>query len=239
MKGHFFYFLLGFYLAYGKPTCHEKIEELIAKDETVVYSECFDYNHVLVFYSTYPDVLFFVDLGDSGVKEIDSILDFNHGFLKYHTEAEMLERMGETEIEFKEKVNMQISYGFNRKYQLKNPILGNFAKGLFIVDDYHIYKLSLSGRRFEKIISYHLSMDIRGDCSDSNRTQLAIPQKVISLSAIKVNFQDGTEFVLSPDGALNVNVSDNSCLSLKGTYNDIRIDLVQGDGCNRSIPLCD
>lgn len=241
IKVHVVCSLFSFYVAHAMPLCYEKIEKLKSNDTTVVYAECIDSVHVLLFRSNYPDVLFFINIGNSVSQETDSIIDFNHGFTLYKNEDDLKMAMGEIHInDLNEKFRMQFSYASTRKYQLKKPLLGSFSERLYIVDYNSIYELSLSRRVFEKVMSYHLAMDLREDCSDSNITRLPNPKRIISSSAIKVSFQDGSDFMLSSDGSLNIHVVDtNSCLGLKGSYNNIQIDRVKGDGCKKSIPLCD
>ncbi|MCK9183684.1 MAG: hypothetical protein M0P13_12520 [Fibrobacteraceae bacterium] len=241
MKMHVLCTLFIFYVAHAMPFCYEQIGKLKTKDTSVVYAECIDSAHAVLYRSTYPDVLLFARFGNSVTLEVDSIIDFNHGFSVYRSETDLIKEMGDVpEMDFNKKIRIRFTYDSSRKYQLSNPLLGRFANDLFIVDDNHVYELSLSRQAFDKVLRYHLAMDIREDCSDSHITRHPNPQKVISTSTIKVSFQDSSEFILSSNGSLNVHVVDiNSCLELKGFYKNIQIDRVKGDGCKKNISLCD
>ena len=124
---------------------------------------------------------------------------------------------------------------------ISHPIMNRFAGELFIVDDNGIYELSLSRRSFKKIVHYHMALDIFEDCNDDNIIgRLPNPQKSISSSAIRVSFQDSSFFELTPNGTLNIQVVDsNSCLKVKGEYNQVHYDYAEGKKCNARIPLCE
>ena len=107
-------------------------------------------------------------------------------------------------------------------------------------DDDGIYELSLSKRSFNRIIKYHMALDIFETCSDSMIWRLPNPQKSISSTAIRVSFQDSSFFELKPNGMLNIQVVDsNSCLKVKGEYNQVRYNYAEGKKCNARIPLCE
>ena len=241
IKRHVLCALFSFYVAHAMPLCYEQIGMLKARDSSVVYAECIDSAHAVLYRSTYPDVLLFSRFSNSISLEVDSIIDFNHGFSVYRSEADLIKEMGDVpEVDFNKKIRVQFTYDSSRKYRLNNPQLGRFAKGLYIVDDNHIYELSLSRKTFDKVLRYHLAMDIQEGCSDDHIMRLPNPQIIISSSTIKVSFQDSSEFTLSSDGSLEVHVIDtNSCLGLKGSYNGIQIDRLKGDGCDKTISLCD
>ena len=218
-----------------------KLENLKAKDSTVVYAERLDNEHALLYRSNYPDAMFFVKMSDSGLYEVDSIMDFNHGFAIYRTEAELIEMMGDKPgIDINVRLRKWIDYGGKEKYHITQPIMNRFAGELFIVDDDGIYELSLSKRLFNKIVQYHMVLDIFETCSDSMIWRLPNPQKSISSSAIRVSFQDSSFFELKPNGVLNIQVVDsNSCLKVNGEYNQVRYNYAEGKKCNARIPLCE
>ena len=218
-----------------------KLENLKAKDSTVVYAERLNNEHALLYRSNYPDVLFFVKLSDSSLYEVDSIVDFNHDFAVYRTETELIEMMGDKPgIDINVRLRKWIDYGGKEKYHITQPIMNRFAGELFIVDDDGIYELSLSRRTFKRVIHYHMALDIFETCSDSMIWRLPNPQKSISSSAIRVSFQDSSFFELTPNGTLNIQVVDsNSCLKVKGEYNQVHYDYAEGKKCNARIPLCE
>ena len=214
---------------------------LKAKDSTVVYAERLDNEHALLYRSNYPNTMFFVKLSDSSLYEIDSIMDFNHGFAIYRTEAELIEIMGDKPgIDINVRLRKWIDYGGKEKYHITQPIMNRFAGELFIVDDDGIYELSLSKRLFNKIVQYHMVLDIFETCSDSMIWRLPNPQKSISSSAIRVSFQDSSFFELTSNGTLNIQVVDsNSCLKVNGEYNQVHYDYAEGKKCNVGVPLCE
>lgn len=220
---------------------YDKIEQIKSKDTTIIYAELLDKDQVLLYRSNYPDVLFFVRLSDSSLYEVDSIVDFNHDFAVYRTETELIEMMGDKPgIDINVRLRKWIDYGGKEKYHITQPIMNRFAGELFIVDDDGIYELSLSKRLFNKIVQYHMVLDIFETCSDSMIWRLPNPQKSISSSAIRVSFQDSSFFELTPNGTLNIQVVDsNSCLKVNGEYNQVHYDYAEGKKCNASIPLCD
>ncbi|WP_217650370.1 hypothetical protein, partial [Fibrobacter sp. UWCM] len=114
-------------------------------------------------------------------------------------------------------------------------------KTCLIVDDDGIYELSLSRRTFKRVIHYHMALDIFEDCNDDNIIgRLPNPQKSITSSAIRVSFQDSSFFELTSNGTLNIQVVDsNSCLKVKGEYNQVHYDYAEGKKCNARIPLCE
>lgn len=134
-----------------------------------------------------------------------------------------------------DRLRKMIDYGM-----IVDPIMNRFAGELFIVDDDGIYELSLSRRTFKRVIHYHMALDIFETCSDSMIWRLPNPQKSISSSAIRVSFQDSSFFELKPNGVLNIQVVDsNSCLKVKGEYNQVRYNYAEGKKCNARIPLCE
>ena len=230
-----------------------KLENLKAKDSTVVYAERLDNEHALLYRSNYPDALFFVKLSDSSLYEVDSIVDFYEDFTVYQSEADLkknrrdvLKKMyedimgyqSETDLEKMDdgdRLRKMIDYGM-----IVDPIMNRFAGELFIVDDDGIYELSLSRRTFKRVIHYHMALDIFETCSDSMIWRLPNPQKSISSSAIRVSFQDSSFFELTPNGTLNIQVVDsNSCLKVNGEYNQVHYDYAEGKKCNARIPLCE
>ena len=222
--------------------CGKITEAFKSRDTTVTYAELFDDGyHALLYRSNYPDALFFVRLSDSSLYELDSIVDFNHDFAVYRTETELIEMMGDKPgIDINVRLRKWIDYGGKEKYHITQPIMNRFAGELFIVDDDGIYELSLSKRLFNKIVQYHMVLDIFETCSDSMIWRLPNPQKSISSSAIRVSFQDSSFFELKPNGMLNIQVVDsNSCLKVKGEYNQVHYDYAEGKKCNARIPLCE
>lgn len=230
-----------------------KLENLKAKDSTVVYAERLDNEHALLYRSNYPDALFFVKLSDSSLYEVDSIVDFYEDFTVYQSETDLkknrrdvLKKMYEdimgyqSEMDLKkmddgDRLRKMIDYGM-----IVDPIMNRFAGELFIVDDDGIYELSLSRRTFKRVIHYHMALDIFETCSDSMIWRLPNPQKSISSSAIRVSFQDSSFFELTPNGTLNIQVVDsNCCLKVKGEYNQVHYDYAEGKKCNARIPLCE
>ena len=222
--------------------CGKFAEQIKSKDTTVTYAELLDDGcGVLLYRSNYPDLLFFVRLSDSSLYELDSIVDFNHDFAVYRTETELIEMMGDKPgIDINVRLRKWIDYGGKEKYHITQPIMNRFAGELFIVDDDDIYELSLSKRLFNKIVQYHMVLDIFETCSDSMIWRLPNPQKSISSSAIRVSFQDSSFFELTPNGTLNIQVVDsNSCLKVKGEHNHVHYDYAEGKKCNARIPLCE
>ena len=222
--------------------CDKIVEVFKAKDTTVTYAELLDNGYGAILYrSIYPDVLFFVRLSDSSLYEVDSIVDFNHDFAVYRTETELIEMMGDKPgIDINVRLRKWIDYGGKEKYHITQPIMNRFAGELFIVDDDGIYELSLSKRLFNKIVQYHMVLDIFETCSDSMIRRLPNPQKSISSSAIRVSFQDSSFFELTSNGTLNIQVVDsNSCLKVNGEYNQVHYDYAEGKKCNARIPLCE
>ena len=208
---------------------YDKIEQIKSKDTTVIYAELLDKDQVLLYRSNYPDVLFFVRLSDSSLYEVDSIVDFYEDFTVYQSETD-LKKMDDGD-----RLRKMIDYGM-----IVDPIMNRFAGELFIVDDDGIYELSLSRRTFKRVIHYHMALDIFETCSDSMIWRLPNPQKSISSSAIRVSFQDSSFFELTPNGTLNIQVVDsNSCLKVKGEYNQVHYDYAEGKKCNARIPLCE
>ena len=222
--------------------CGKITEAFKSRDTTVTYAELFDDGyHALLYRFNYPDVLFFIKLSDSSLYEVDSIMDFNHGFAIYRTEAELIEIMGDKPgIDINVRLRKWIDYGGKEKYHITQPIMNRFAGELFIVDDDGIYELSLSKRLFNKIVQYHMVLDIFETCSDSMIWRLPNPQKSISSSAIRVSFQDSSFFELTSNGTLNIQVVDsNSCLKVNGEYNQVHYDYAEGKKCNVGVPLCE
>ena len=206
-----------------------KYRNLKAKDSTVIYAERMDNEHALLYRSNYPDLLFFVKMSDSGLYEVDSIVDFYEDFTVYQSETDL------KKMDYGDRLRKMIDYGM-----IVDPIMNRFAGELFIVDDDGIYELSLSKRSFNRIIKYHMALDIFETCSDSMIWRLPNPQKSISSSAIRVSFQDSSFFELKPNGVLNIQVVDsNSCLKVKGEYNQVRYNYAEGKKCNARIPLCE
>ena len=233
---------------------YDKIEQIKSKDTTVTYAELFDDGyHALLYRYNYPDALFFVKLSDSSLYEVDSIVDFYEDFTVYQSETDLkknrrdvLKKMYEdimgyqSEMDLKkmddgDRLRKMIDYGM-----IVDPIMNRFAGELFIVDDDGIYELSLSRRTFKRVIHYHMALDIFETCSDSMIWRLPNPQKSISSSAIRVSFQDSSFFELTPKGTLNIQVVDsNSCLKVKGEYNQVHYDYAEGKKCNARIPWCE
>ena len=210
---------------------------LKAKDSNVVYAERLDNEHALLYRSNYPDVVFFVKMSDSGFYEVDSIVDFYYDFTVYQTEADLIKNRRDIlkKMDDGDRLKKMIEYG-----TISHPIMNRFAGELFIVDDDGIYELSLSRRTFKRVIHYHMALDIFETCSDSMIWRLPNPQKSISSSAIRVSFQDSSFFELKPNGVLNIQVVDsNSCLKVKGEYNQVRYNYAEGKKCNARIPLCE
>ncbi len=217
------------------------IEVLENRDTTVIYAESIDNEHAILYRTINPNVLFFIKKLDSVLYEVDSIIDFNHNFAMYRTEAELIEMKGDDpELDINVRLRKWIDYGGKEKYHITQPIMNRFAGELFIVDDDGIYELSLSRRTFKKVIHYHMALDIFETCSDSMIWRLPNPQKSISSSAIRVSFQDSSFFELTSNGTLNIQVVDsNSCLKVKGEYNQVHYDYAEGKKCNARIPLCE
>lgn len=219
-----------------------KLENLKAKDSTVIYAERLDNEHALLYRSNYPNAMFFVKLSDSSLYEVDSIVDFNHRFAVYRTESDYIRKLGnEPGIDVNLKLKKWMDYGMNEKYHIgKHITMNRFAENLFIIDNDGIYEISLSKRSFNRIIKYHMTLDLFEKCSDSNIVRLPKPQKSISSSAIRVSFQDSSFFELKPNGVLNIQVVDsNSCLKVNGEYNQVRYNYAEGKKCNVGVPLCE
>ena len=218
--------------------CGKITEAFKSRDTTVTYAELFDDGyHALLYRSNYPDVLFFVKLSDSSLYEVDSIVDFYYDFTVYQSEADLIKNRRDVleKMDGGDRLRKMIDYGM-----ILHPIMNRFAGELFIVDDDGIYELSLSRRTFKRVIHYHMALDIFETCSDSMIWRLPNPQKSISSSAIRVSFQDSSFFELTPNGTLNIQVVDsNSCLKVKGEYNQVRYDYAEGKKCNARIPLCE
>lgn len=233
--------------------CGKFAEQIKVRDTTVIYAELLDKDQVLLYRSNYPDLLFFVRLSDSSLYEVDSIVDFYEDFTVYQSETDfkknrrdVLKKMyedimgyqSETDLkkmDYGDRLRKMIDYGM-----IVDPIMNRFAENLFIIDDDGIYELSLSKRSFNRIIKYHMALDIFETCSDSMIWRLPNPQKSISSSAIRVSFQDSSFFELKPNGMLNIQVVDsNSCLKVKGEYNQVRYNYAEGKKCNARIPLCE
>ena len=228
--------------------CDKIVEVFKAKDTTVTYAELLDNGYGAILYRPiYPDVLFFVELSDSSLYEVDSIVDFNHDFTVYRTEAELIKEMGNftatdiNKIDFKKHVE----YEFNRKNYLRNhfnkPTMGRFAGDLFMSDDGGVYKLSLSKQIFDQVIYYSIDLDIPNSCSDRMLRRFhSNPQKSISSSAIKVSFVDGSFFELTPNGSLNIQVADsNTCLIIVSDFNSERVKYEEGKKCDKAFVICE
>ena len=217
---------------------YDKIEQIKYKGTTVIYAELLDKDQVLLYRSNYPDVLFFVRLSDSSLYEVDSIVDFYYDFTVYQSEADLIKNRRDVleKMDGGDRLRKMIDYGM-----ILHPIMNRFAGELFIVDDDGFYELSLSRRTFKRVIHYHMALDIFEDCNDDNIIgRLPNPQKSISSSAIRVSFQDSSFFELKPNGMLNIQVVDsNSCLKVKGEYNQVRYNYAEGKKCNARIPLCE
>ena len=214
-----------------------KYRNLKAKDSTVIYAERMDNEHALLYRSNYPNTMFFVKLSDSSLYEVDSIVDFYYDFTVYQTEADLIKNRRDIlkKMDDGDRLRKMIDYGV-----IVDPIMNRFAENLFIIDDDGIYELSLSKRSFNRIIKYHMALDIFETCSDSMIWRLPNPQKSISSTAIRVSFQDSSFFELKPNGMLNIQVVDsNSCLKVKGEYNQVRYNYAEGKKCNARIPLCE
>ena len=219
--------------------CGKFAEQIKVRDTTVTYAELLDDGcGVLLYRSSYPDLLFFVRLSDSSLYEVDSIVDFYYDFTVYQTEADLIKNRRDVleKMDGGDRLRKMIDYGM-----ILHPIMNRFAGELFIVDDDGIYELSLSRRTFKRVIHYHMALDIFEDCNDDNIIgRLPNPQKSISSSAIRVSFQDSSFFELTPNGTLNIQVVDsNSCLKVKGEYNQVHYDYAEGKKCNARIPLCE
>ena len=215
-----------------------KLQKIKTKDTTVIYAESMDDDHAFLYRSNYPNTMFFVKLSDSSLYEVDSIVDFYYDFTVYQTEADLIKNRRDIlkKMDDGDRLKKMIEYG-----TISHPIMNRFAGELFIVDDNGIYELSLSRRSFKKIVHYHMALDIFEDCNDDNIIgRLPNPQKSISSSAIRVSFQDSSFFELTPNGTLNIQVVDsNSCLKVKGEYNQVHYDYAEGKKCNARIPLCE
>ena len=169
---------------------------------------------------------------------MDSIVDFYYDFTVYQSEADLIKNRRDVleKMDGGDRLRKMIDYGM-----ILHPIMNRFAGELFIVDDDGIYELSLSRRTFKRVIHYHMALDIFEDCNDDNIIgRLPNPQKSISSSAIRVSFQDSSFFELTSNGTLNIQVVDsNSCLKVKGEYNQVHYDYAEGKKCNARIPLCE
>lgn len=230
-----------------------KYRNLKAKDSTVIYAERLDNEHALLYRSNYPDVVFFVKMSDSGLYEVDSIVDFYEDFTVYQSETDLkknrrdvLKKIYEDIMGYQSETDLKKMDDENRLKKMidygviVDPIMNRFAENLFIIDDDGIYELSLSKRSFNRIIKYHMALDIFETCSDSMIWRLPNPQKSISSSAIRVSFQDSSFFELTSNGTLNIQVVDsNSCLKVNGEYNQVHYDYAEGKKCNARIPLCE
>ena len=219
--------------------CGKFAEQIKVRDTTVTYAELLDDGcGVLLYRSNYPDLLFFVRLSDSSLYELDSIVDFYYDFTVYQSEADLIKNRRDVleKMDGGDRLRKMIDYGM-----ILHPIMNRFAGELFIVDDDGIYELSLSRRTFKRVIHYHMALDIFEDCNDDNIIgRLPNPQKSISSSAIRVSFQDSSFFELTSNGTLNIQVVDsNSCLKVKGEYNQVHYDYAEGKKCNARIPLCE
>ena len=214
-----------------------KLQKIKTKDTTVIYAESMDDDHALLYRSNYPNTMFFVKMSDSGLYEVDSIVDFYYDFTVYQSEADLIKNRRDVlkKMDDGDRLKKMIEYG-----TISHPIMNRFAENLFIIDDDGIYELSLSKRSFNRIIKYHMALDIFETCSDNMIVRLPRPQKSISSSVIRVSFQDSSFFELTPNGTLNIQVVDsNSCLKVKGEYNQVHYDYVEGKKCNARIPLCE
>ncbi len=65
IKRHVLCALFSFYVAHAMPLCYEQIGMLKARDSSVVYAECIDSAHAVLYRSTYPDVLLFSRFSNS------------------------------------------------------------------------------------------------------------------------------------------------------------------------------
>lgn len=227
---------------------YDKIEQIKAKDTTVTYAELLDDGyHALLYRPIYPDVLFFVRLSDSVLYEVDSIVDFNHDFVVYRTEAELIKEMGNfTAKDINKKDFKKLAdYELNRKNYLRNhfhkPTMGRFAGDLFMLDDGGVYKLSLSKRLFDKVIYYSIALNIPDSCDDNILSKpYPNPQKNISSSVIKVSFDDGSFFELTPNGSLNIQVVDrNTCLIIESDFNNEHVKYKEGKKCDKAFMICE
>lgn len=225
-------------------SCYDKIEKnndvlekIKKRDLTVIYAESIDDKKAILYRSIYPDFLFYVKKTDSSSYEVDSIVDFYYDFTVYQSEADLIKNRRDVleKMDGGDRLRKMIDYGM-----ISHPIMNRFAGELFIVDDDGIYELSLSRRTFKKVIHYHMALDIFETCSDSMIWRLPNPQKSISSSAIRVSFQDSSFFELTSNGTLSIQVVDsNSCLKVKGEYNQVHYDYAEGKKCNARIPLCE
>ena len=226
---------------------YDKIEQIKYRDTTVIYAEFLDDDHALLYRSIFPDVLFFVRLSDSVLYEVDSIVDFNHDFVVYRTEAELIKEMGNfTAKDINKKDFKKLAdYKLNRKNYLRNhfhkPTMGHFAGDLFMLDDGGVYKLSLSKQMFDQVIYYSIDLDIPNSCSDHMLRRLhSNPQKSISSSVIKVSFDDGSFFELTPNGSLNIQIADsNTCLIIVSDFNSERVKYEEGKKCDKAFVICE
>ena len=216
---------------------NDVIEEIKKRDLTVIYAESIDDENAILYRSIYPNVLFYVKKDSSSYK-VDSIVDFYYDFTVYQTEADLIKNRRDIlkKMDDGDRLKKMIEYG-----TISHPIMNRFAGELFIVGDNGIYELSLSRRSFKKIVHYHMALDIFEDCNDNNIIgRLPNPQKSISSSAIRVSFQDSSFFELTSNGSLNIQVVDsNSCLKVRGQYNQVHYDYAEGKKCNARIPLCE
>ena len=226
---------------------YDKIEQIKYRDTTVIYAEFLDDDHALLYRSIFPDVLFFVRLSDSVLYEVDSIVDFNHDFVVYRTEAELIKEMGNfTAKDINKKDFKKLAdYKLNRKNYLRNhfhkPTMGHFAGDLFMLDDGGVYKLSLSKRLFDKVIYYSIALNIPDSCDDNILSKpYPNPQKSISSSVIKVSFDDGSFFELTPNGSLNIQVVDrNTCLIIESDFNNEHVKYKEGKKCDKAFMICE
>ena len=91
-----------------------KYRNLKAKDSTVIYAERMDNEHALLYRSNYPDVVFFVKMSDSGLYEVDSIVDFYEDFTVYQSETDLkknrrdvLKKMYEDIMEYQSETDLK------------------------------------------------------------------------------------------------------------------------------------
>ena len=119
--------------------------------------------------------------------------------------------------------------------------MGRFAGDLFMLDDGGVYKLSLSKRLFDKVIYYSIALNIPDSCDDNIlRKPYPNPQKSISSSVIKVSFDDGSFFELTPNGSLNIQVVDrNTCLIIESDFNNEHVKYKEGKKCDKAFMICE
>ena len=94
---------------------------------------------------------------------------------------------------------------------------------------------------FDKVIYYSIALNIPDSCDDNIlRKPYPNPQKSISSSVIKVSFDDGSFFELTPNGSLNIQVVDrNTCLIIESDFNNEHVKYKEGKKCDKAFMICE